>query len=83
MKTALDHYSSSTKLYSGHYALGQVAFSLHPPNPDSCVRLPDDEESFITPENAFPLLQSPMVTSFTPLQPMLGIAHDDLRLVCG
>jgi hypothetical protein len=24
-----------------------------------------------------------MVTSFTPLQPMLAIAHGDLRLVCG
>ena len=29
------------------------------------------------------LLQSPMATSFTPLQPTLGIAHGDLRLVCG
>jgi hypothetical protein len=24
-----------------------------------------------------------MAASFTPLQPMLGIAHGDLRLVCG
>ena len=31
----------------------------------------------------FPLLQSPMAVSFTPLQPTLGIAHGDLRLVCG
>ena len=29
------------------------------------------------------LLQSPMATSFTQLQPTLGIAHGDLRLVCG
>ena len=29
------------------------------------------------------LLQSPKAASFTPLQPMLGIAHGDLRLVCG
>ena len=36
----------------------------------------------MTPENTFPLLQSPMATSFTPLQPTLGIAHADLRLVC-
>ncbi|XP_045557914.1 protein kinase C and casein kinase substrate in neurons protein 1 isoform X2 [Salmo salar] len=28
---------------SWHYALGQVAFSWHPPNPDSSVGLPDDE----------------------------------------
>ena len=33
--------------------------------------------------SVFPLLQSPMVTSFTTLQPTLGIAHGDLRLVCG
>jgi hypothetical protein len=26
---------------------------------------------------------SPMAARFTPLQPMLGIAHGDLRLVCG
>uniref|UniRef100_A0A8C8F762 Mitogen-activated protein kinase binding protein 1 n=1 Tax=Oncorhynchus tshawytscha TaxID=74940 RepID=A0A8C8F762_ONCTS len=31
-------------------------------------------------KNAFPLLQSPMAASFTPLQPALGIAHGDLRL---
>ncbi|CDQ91100.1 unnamed protein product [Oncorhynchus mykiss] len=35
LKTAPDYYSSSTKLYSLHYALGQVVFSWHPPNPDS------------------------------------------------
>ena len=28
------YYSSFTKLYNWHYALGQVAFSWHPPNPD-------------------------------------------------
>ena len=27
--------------------------------------------------------REPMVASFTPLQPMLAIAHGDLRLVCG
>jgi hypothetical protein len=31
------------KIYSGHYALGQVAFSWHPPNPDLSVGLPDSE----------------------------------------
>ena len=31
----------------------------------------------------FPLLQSPMEASFTPLQLMLGIARGDLRLMCG
>jgi hypothetical protein len=31
----------------------------------------------------FPLLQSPKAVSFTPLQSTLGIAHGDLRLVCG
>lgn len=29
-----------------------------------------------------PLLQSPVAAQFTPFQPMLGIAHRDLRLVC-
>jgi hypothetical protein len=29
-KTAPDQYSSSTKIYHWHYALGQVAFSWHP-----------------------------------------------------
>jgi hypothetical protein len=67
MSSAADHYSSSTKLYSCHYALGQVAFSWHPPNPDSSVGLPDVEAWFITLENAFPQLQSPMAVSFTPL----------------
>uniref|UniRef100_A0A674E5Y3 Myosin IXb n=1 Tax=Salmo trutta TaxID=8032 RepID=A0A674E5Y3_SALTR len=43
LKTAPDHYSSSTKLYSWHYALGQVTSSWHPPNPDSSVALPDGE----------------------------------------
>ena len=43
----------------------------------------DTCSSFITPENVFPLLQSPIVVSFTPLQQTLGIAHGDLRLVCG
>ena len=78
-KTAPDHYSSSTKLDSWHYAMGKVAFSWHLPNPDSSVGLPDGEVWFITPENAFSLLQSP---SFTPLQLTLGIAHGYLRLVC-
>ena len=36
----------------------------------------------ITPENGFPLLQSPMAASFTSLQLTLGILHGDLRLVC-
>ena len=70
------------QLHSWHYAFGQVAFSWHPPNLDSYIGLPDDVAWFITPENAFPLLQSPMAASFTPLQPTLGIAHGDLRLVC-
>jgi hypothetical protein len=73
--TSPDRYSSSTKCYSWYYALGQVAFSWHLPNSDSSIRLPDGEAWFITPENAFPLLQSPMAVSFTPLQPTLGIAQ--------
>uniref|UniRef100_A0A674E8V8 Aryl-hydrocarbon-interacting protein-like 1 n=1 Tax=Salmo trutta TaxID=8032 RepID=A0A674E8V8_SALTR len=40
---APDHYSSSTKLYSWHYAFGQVAFCWHPPNPNVSVGLPDGE----------------------------------------
>ena len=82
-QTAPDHYSSSTKLYSWHYAFGQVAIPWHLPNSDSSVRLPHGEAWFITPENAFPLLESPIAANFTPLQPMLGITHGDLRLVCG
>ena len=72
-KTSPDHYSSSTKHYSWHYALGQVAFSWHLQNPDSSVGLPDPEVWFITTENGFPLLQSLMAASFTPLQLTLGI----------
>ena len=83
MKNSPDHYSSSTKLYSWHYALRQVKFYLACANQDSLVGLPDGEAWFITPETAFPLLQSPMVESFTPLQPTLGIALGDLSLVCG
>jgi hypothetical protein len=45
------------------------------------VLLASDKPRFITPENAFPVLQSPMAASFTPLQPTLGIANGDL--VCG
>ena len=58
-------------------------FSWHPADPDSSVGLPDVEAWFVIPENAFPLLQSPMAASFTPLQPTLGIAHGELRLVFG
>ena len=47
------------------------------------VSLTDGEAWFITPENTFPLLQSPMAASFTPLQPTLGIAHGVVNLVCG
>jgi hypothetical protein len=43
--------------------IGEVAFSWHPPNPDSTVGLPDGEVWFSTPESAFPLLQSPMAVS--------------------
>jgi hypothetical protein len=49
----------------------------------SAIRLPDGEAGFITSENAFPLLQSPMAASFTPLQPTLGNAHGNLRLLNG
>uniref|UniRef100_UPI00358E180C kinesin-like protein KIF9 n=1 Tax=Myxine glutinosa TaxID=7769 RepID=UPI00358E180C len=41
------------------------------------------KETVIQAENAFLLLQSPMVASFTPLQPTLDIAPGDLRLMCG
>ena len=44
---------------------GSVLLASTKPNP----RLPDGTAGFITPENVFPLLQSP-------------IAHGDLRLVC-
>jgi hypothetical protein len=66
-------------LYSTHWP---VVLSWHPPNPDWSVRLPGGEAWFITPENTFPLLQSPMAARFTLLQPTLGIAHGDLRFVC-
>ena len=45
--------------------------------------MPNGEARFITPDNVFPLLQSQMAVSFTPLQPTLGIAHGDIRLVSG
>ena len=54
----------------------------HSPNPDSSIGLPDGDVGFTTPENAFPLLQSPMAASFTPLQSTLGITHGDLTFVC-
>ena len=34
-------------------------------------------------QRMFPLLQSPIASSFRPLQATLGIAHGDLRPVCG
>jgi hypothetical protein len=61
--------------------LEEVVF-WHLPNPDLYIGQPDGETWFITPENAFPLLQSPMAASFTPLQPTLDIVHCDLRLGC-
>jgi hypothetical protein len=60
-------------LYSWHSVVGQVAFSWHPPNPDLSIRLSDEEAWYITPEKAFPLLQSPMEESVTPVQLTLGI----------
>jgi hypothetical protein len=80
---APDHYSSSTKLYSWHYALGQVAFSWHPPNPDLFVGLPDGEAWFITPENAFQLLQGPIVGELYTTPADALVVHGDLRRVCG
>ena len=79
-KTAPDHYSSSTKLYSWHYAFGQVVFSWNPPSSDLSVGLPDGEAWFITTENTFHLRHSPMAESFTPLQLTLDIAHGDLSV---
>lgn len=64
-KTASDHYSCSTKPYCWHYAFQWFMFSLYLPNPDSYIRLPDSEARFITPENMFPLLQSPVTMCFT------------------
>ena len=58
-------------------AFAQVAFSWHPPNSDLSIGLPGGEACFITPENPFPLVQSPMVVSFPPLQLTLGIVHGD------
>ena len=40
------------------------------------------KRDFLTPENAFLLLQSKMVAGFTLLSPTLGIAYGDLRFVC-
>ena len=74
---------SPRPLFLLHYALRQIVFSWHPLNLASSVGLPDGEASFTTPENAFPLLQSPVAVSINPLQLTLGIAHGDLRLVCG
>jgi hypothetical protein len=76
------HYSSSTKLYSWHYAFGQVAFSWHWPNPDSSIGLPDGERDSSFQRMCFHCSRVPMAASFTPLRPTLGLAHGDLRLVC-
>ena len=54
-----NHYSSSTKMLQLALCIGT----------DLSVGLPDGEGWFITPENTFPLLQSPMAASFAPLQP--------------
>ena len=81
-ETAPDHDASSTNLYCWHYEFWYEAFSWHPPNTHSSIRLPDLKGWFITAQNTFPLLQNPVVVCFSPLQPTLGIVTSDLRLVC-
>lgn len=46
------------------------------------IGLPDGEAWFITPENVFLLLQSPMAVSLTSLQSTIGIAHCVCMFVC-
>ncbi len=85
-KTALAHYLSSIKLYSWHNAVRQVMFFWHPPNPDLPICLPNREAWFITSQNRFPLLQSPVSMCFNPLcLGMLDFCPDfcfDLKSVC-
>ncbi len=72
------HYPSSTKLYSWHNAVRQVKFFWHPPNLVSPIRLPNREAWFVTPQNRFPLLQSPC---FTPTS-KLGNLLVDIKFAC-
>lgn len=72
----------STNFYSWHNVVRQTAFSWHLPNSGPSISLPDRELRFTTPQNTFPLLQSPVVVCFTTLHPTLCIALGDVRLAC-
>ena len=58
-----------------------MEFYWHPRITDLSIRLPDNEVSFISPKNTFPLFQSPVTVYLTPLQPMLGTMHGDVSIV--
>ncbi len=73
-KTALYPYAfSNTKLYSWHNTARQTTFSWYMANPDSPIGLLNRETWFLTPQNRFPLLQSPVSVCFTSLHLVLGI----------
>ena len=78
-----NHYSSSTKRYSWDYALGKVAFSWHPPNPDLSVKLLDCEAWFITLENTFSLLGVQWRRSLHHCSWCFALHMVIVRLVCG
>lgn len=65
-------YPSFAKLNIWHNVVKRGTFSLHTPNPDSPIRLPNRETCFSTSQNMFPLLQSPVTACFTPLHPYLS-----------
>ncbi len=67
-----------------HNAVRQVTSSWRLPNSDSPIRLASSvlQVYFITPQNWFPQLQSPVLACFTPLHLTLGIVFGDVRLAC-
>lgn len=75
----LPHKSSlqltKMSLYAVTLAL-HFTFSWHLPNQ---IHSSDCQTVTCETENMFPLLQSAETTCFTPLQPMLGTVHHDLR----
>ncbi|GFU23302.1 hypothetical protein TNCV_2559881 [Trichonephila clavipes] len=82
-ETPPHHYASATKLNSWYNVVTEETFAGHPPNPDPSIRLPDCKARFITPNNSFPHVHSPMTVNSTPLQSMLRIQWSDVWLVSG
>lgn len=64
--------------FNWHSGERQVMFSWHFKNSDSSIKLPGRE--VVTPQDMFPLLQSPVETCFTPLHSKLVSLLGDVRL---